>query len=221
MRCLTLADELKREGAKIVFITRKLPGSMDEAIKHRGHELFLLPAPTESYRLRDDDVAHASWLGVTWEQDAEETSQAIHTSGADCLIVDHYGIDARWHKILRDQVVRIMVIDDLAERPLECDVVFDQTYSRQEAEFKRFMPTGCRIMLGSRFALLRPVFSELRRKALVKRRIENSISNVLVSMGGVDEENVTAKVLEGLGYLVWKEKPTIDVVLGGKAPHLQ
>ena len=77
------------------------------------------------------------------------------------------------------------------------------------------------MLLGSRYALLRPEFSELRSRAIEKRKTLNGINRVLVSMGGMDPDNLTATVMEGLTRVDWKNKPVIDVVLGGKAPYLQ
>lgn len=220
MRCLTLANELSDKGAEITFITRKHNGNIDDAITKGGHKIFSLSVPTDTYQEREDDVAHASWLGVPWEQDARETGNAIGTSRPDWLIMDHYGIDARWHKELRNQAEQIMVIDDLADRPLDCDMLLDQTIGRKEEDYRQWVPLSCRMMLGSRYALLRPRFAELRPRAIEKRKNFNGINRILVSMGGVDAENVTATVLSGISKINWKHEPTIDVVMGGKAPHL-
>ena len=221
MRCLTLADELMSQGAEITFISRAHPGHMGDAISNKGYKLYSLPAPTDTYQVREDDVAHASWLGVTWEQDAEETRLVIADSKPDWLIIDHYGIDIRWHKILRDQTDQIMALDDLADRPLDCDILLDQTYGRQGDSYQELLPPSCKMLLGSRYAMLRPEFPELRATAIIKRKDNNGINRIFVSMGGVDPGNVTATVLEGLIEVDWKHKPVIDVVLGGKAPNLQ
>ncbi len=221
MRCLTLADELKGQGAEITFITRAHPGNMGDVIIKRGYELCLLPAPADTYQVRKGDVAHASWLGVPWEQDAEETSLSIGASMPDWFVVDHYGIDARWHKALRDKVGKIMVIDDLADRLLDCDFVLDQTYGRKVEDYKPRLLSRCQMLLGSQYALLRPRFSELRPKAIEKRKVYIGINRIMVSMGGLDPENVTATVLEGLSGVDWTHMPAVDVVLRGKAPCLQ
>lgn len=221
MRCLTLADELKGQGTEIKFITRAHTGSMENAIKRKGYEVLFLPTPNAAYKVRQDDVGHAAWLGTSWEQDAEDTKKALNGLRPDWLIVDHYGIDARWHKALRDQVGQIMAIDDLADRSLECDIVLDQTYGRQRDDYQPWVSLSCQMLIGSRYALLRPEFFELRSRAIEKRKTFNGINRILVSMGGMDADNVTATALEGLIGVGWRHKPIINVVLGGKAPHLQ
>jgi len=221
MRCLTLANKLRSRGAEITFITRHHPGCMVDDIEKERHKVILLSVPNAIYQERSDDVGHASWLGVSWEQDAEETSLAIGDSRPDWLIVDHYGIDARWHLELRNQVGQIMAIDDLADRTLDCDMLLDQAYGRQEDDYWQRVPSNCQMFLGSRYALLRPEFSKLRAIAIEKRKAFNGVNRILVSMGGMDPDNVTAIVLKGLSGVDWKRNPTIDVVLGGNAPHLE
>lgn len=221
MRCLTLADELKSRGEKVIFITRAHKGNMGDAIKKRGYELCLLPAPADTYQIRKSDVRHAPWLGVSWEQDAKETSLMIGSSRPEWLIVDHYGIDSRWHKDLRNKGGRIMAIDDLADRKLDCDLILDQTYGRKVEEYRPWVSPYCKMMLGSSYALLRPQFAEFRHKATLKRKKFNGINRILISMGGVDVDNVTTTVLNGLLMLNWEHIPLFDVILSRHSPHLQ
>lgn len=220
MRCLALADELKIQGAEVTFVSRGHIGNTDSEIEKRGYPVLSLPVPTKNYIVRSDDVAHASWLGVSWEQDADDTCSVIGATKLDWLIVDHYSIDARWHRKLRSHASQVMVIDDLADRPLDCDVVLDQTYGRKEKAYKSLVPLGCHMLLGSRYALLRPEFFKLKSRAIKTRKTFTGINRVLVSMGGMDVDNLTAKVLDGLSLVNWSHKPVIEVILGGNAPHL-
>jgi UDP-2,4-diacetamido-2,4,6-trideoxy-beta-L-altropyranose hydrolase len=180
-----------------------------------------LRKPLITYQVMQDDVTHAPWVGVPWEQDVEETALTISAFRPDWLIVDHYGIDARWQKALRDQVGQIMAIDDLADRPLDCNLLLDQTYGRKEEDYKPWVPPGCQTLLGSQYALLQPRFAELRTRAIEKRRTFNDINRILVSMGGGDTVTAIATVLEGLSCVNWHCKPVIDVVLGHNASHIQ
>ena len=94
--------------------------------------------------------------------------------------------------------------------------------TRRSSElYLKVVPPVCQMLLGTRYALLRPEFSQLRPMAVTKRKLFNGIKRILIAMGGMDPENVTATVLEGLTRVDWKEKPVIDVVLGGNAPYLE
>jgi len=221
MRCLTLADELHSEGVEVHFICRDFPGQMADLIRRRGHAVTLLPAPDVGYEPRVDDPMHAHWLGLSWERDAEDVERLLEGNRADWLIVDHYAIDRRWHKRLRSLSDRIMVIDDLADRKLDCDLLLDQTYGRSEDAYRPLTPNCCELLVGARYALLRPEFARLRPDALDKRDRFGAINCIMVSMGSMDPDNVTAQVLEVLALVDWPAKPLVNVVLGGSAPHLQ
>ncbi len=221
MRCLTLADELKKSGSEVLFITRAHKGHLAEAIKSHGYEVRLLQEPAPGFRSLSGNTSHAEWLGVGWEQDAAETIQAFHKKKPDWLVVDHYALDVKWHKAMRNSVRNILVIDDLADRKLDCELLLDQTFGREAGDYLRLVPENCLKLLGTRYALLRPEFSELRSQAVAKRKRFDVVRHVLVSMGGTDPANVTSTVLRGLAKVRFHTPLQVEVVLGSKAPHLE
>jgi UDP-2,4-diacetamido-2,4,6-trideoxy-beta-L-altropyranose hydrolase len=221
MRCLALAAELRDRGASVGFVCRYLPEYLAQQIRKQGWECLLLPRPDEAYAPLQDDPPHAEWLGVSWQRDAEETVRALDGREVDWIVVDHYAIDHRWHREVRSCASRIMVLDDLADRRYQCDILQDQTYGRSEKQYRELVSPSTRLLLGAGNALLRPEFSRLRRTALEARRKRTGVQRILVTMGGVDSANVTSVVLEGLTGVDWPEKPVVDVVLGNGAPHLQ
>lgn len=141
-------------------------------------------------------------------------------STEDCtlLVVDHYGLDAAFEKSCRPFVKHILVIDDLTNRPHDCDLLLDQTFGRDAAEYAKLVPDDCTVLTGSKYALLRPMFSTTRPPALAARAAKGNISRVLVSLGSTDPDNVTSTVLESLSRLSNPVK--VDVVLGRNAPYL-
>ncbi|HIA01277.1 MAG TPA: UDP-2,4-diacetamido-2,4,6-trideoxy-beta-L-altropyranose hydrolase, partial [Myxococcales bacterium] len=123
MRCLTLAHALKQHQVETLFISRELPDHMLGTIETEGYKLVRLPAPVEP--VVNPANEYDEWLGVPWESDAEQTQAALG-AGVDCLIVDHYGLDHRWHRAVESMAGKILVIDDLANRSLHCDFVLNQ-----------------------------------------------------------------------------------------------
>jgi UDP-2,4-diacetamido-2,4,6-trideoxy-beta-L-altropyranose hydrolase len=82
----------------------------------------------------------------------------------DLLVVDHYALDAVWERVLRPAVHRILVIDDLADRPHDADFLLDQNYYRPlEGRYQGLLPSHCQCLLGPSYALLRPDFAQARR----------------------------------------------------------
>ncbi|MEI4981406.1 UDP-2,4-diacetamido-2,4,6-trideoxy-beta-L-altropyranose hydrolase [Aeromonas caviae] len=221
MRCLTLADALSEKGAECWFICRAHPGHLAELIRTRGHHCHLLDTVAEPEQGSVDisSPAHASWLGCSRMLDAAQTHVILAEMCPAWLIVDHYALDAHWESRLRNYVGRIMVIDDLADRPHDCDLLLDQNLGRQLDDYRKHVPPGCQLLIGPRYALLRPEFAELREYSL-KRRQRPVLKQVLITMGGVDKLNVTSQVLNALRCAPLPDDCRILVVMGPKAPWL-
>jgi len=138
---------------------------------------------------------------------------------ADILIVDHYGLDAGYEGAARSWAERILVIDDLADRKHDCDVLVDMTYGRDAADYQRLVPEFCSILTGADYALLRPQFLDARGQALERRAAANSVQRILVSLGSTNIHNITGRVIDLLsGYR--DQVFDVDVIIGSRAPHL-
>ncbi len=215
-RCLTLADELRARGCECLFVHRDHPGGLADEVRRRGYPVQLLSAPpAASGEIADDD--YAAWLGVTQEEDAVETADALSGGPIDWLIVDHYGIGEAWHSQLRDRVGRIAVIDDLANRRLDCDLLLDQNFfSDPGARYRDLVPDHAGLLLGPSFALLGPEYRQAR--AFLRPR-RGPISRVLVYYGGSDLTGETARALRVLQAREFRSM-RIDVVAGSNTAEL-
>lgn len=219
MRCLTLAQALRERGAQCEFICRQHSGNMITLITARGFAVRRLQ-PCESALLHSANLAHASWLGCSWEVDAAECASILEGSKPDWLIVDHYALDSRWEKSLRPYCSKLMVIDDLADRTHECDFLLDQNLGRQPQDYLTLVPPGCQILTGPSFSLLRPEFAQWRSYSLA-RRSHGELKHILVTMGGVDTPNATAQVLGTLRATPLPRDCKIAVIMGPNAPWLE
>ena len=215
MRCLTLAHALRNAGADCTFICRAHDGNLIKIITRQGFTTKILPVSATS-----DNTPYADWLGATWQTDAEQTREALKGTRSDWLIVDHYALDAQWENAMRAYCGRLMVIDDLAEHPHDCDLLLDQNLGRAEADYDDLLTAGCKRLIGPRFALLRPEFARLRPESLERRR-EPRLKELLVTMGGVDQNNATGKVLEALKGCTLPNDLHITVVMGPHAPWIE
>lgn len=112
---------------------------------------------------------------------------------------------------MRATSLRLLVIDDLADRAHDCDVLLDQNYLQQGAErYRGRVPRDCRLLIGPLYALLRPEY-----RAALQQRLTRSgpVRRVLVFLGGTDPQNMTALALEALA-LPELEHLSVDVVTG-------
>jgi UDP-2,4-diacetamido-2,4,6-trideoxy-beta-L-altropyranose hydrolase len=213
MRCLTLAAEIKKHGAQIVFISRNLPSNLSDLLKEKGIECIHLSRVDRQSQV--DELPHSSWLGVNQTQDAQETIKAIGDQLCDWIIVDHYAIDERWEIAVQASCKKIMVIDDLADRQHNCHVLLDQNYySDMQTRYFGKVPSHCQLLLGPRFALLRDEFRALRKKIKVRT---GEVKKILVFFGGVDADNYTSLAMQAL--LELKSKLQVDVVIGAQHPN--
>jgi UDP-2,4-diacetamido-2,4,6-trideoxy-beta-L-altropyranose hydrolase len=219
MRCLTLADALRQKGARCTFVCRLHAGHLLDLVAKKGHKAHALSEPLE-HSDAPADPPHAAWLGASSADDAEQTKRALAGQTTDWLVVDHYALDARWEQALRPRAKRIMVMDDLADRPHACDLLLDQTFGRKVADYIPHVPEGCQLLCGSQYALLRPEFLALREYSL-KRRAKPALKELLINMGGVDKDNLTGAVLRVLKGCLLPEGCKLNVVIGKTAPRLK
>ena len=215
MRCMTLANSVCDKGSTASFISKLHPGHLCDLIERKGFPVARLPdtpSPNKMLTVREQ------WLGATCEEDIEQTKLAIQhlIDPIDWLIVDHYSLDARWELQLRPFTRKIMVIDDLADRSHDCDLLLDQNYyCNLETRYDGLTPPNCRKLLGPSFVLLRDEFQKVKHQVRVR---DGRVTRVLVFLGGSDPENFTAKVLGALDQLN-RSDITIDVVVGASNIH--
>ncbi len=195
MRCLTIAEAWIERGHPAALICRQIPSLIADRARSIGVELHLIAAE------RGD------------ADDAKETAQIARARGAKVVIVDGYSFGASWHTAIAGAGLRTLLIND--RRSLGFfpgDAILNQNPSATHAQYED-VAERCRLLLGPQFALLRKDFRNRSRR---KKTISNTIRHILVTMGGSDPSNTTAKVLEAL-----TGKPfEVRVIAGGSNEHV-
>lgn len=191
MRCLALASALAEEGWAVTFA-----GTLETA--------QTVPA---LHRTRADN-----WVAL---RDANDPSALRDAVSGDCdlLVVDHYGLDASYEAACRPFSKRILVIDDLADRNHDCDLLVDPTLGRDAAAYRGRVPSGACTVTGPSYAPLRPVFAAVRSEG---RAGNDAPPRVLLSMGATDAGNRLVPLLDALSEVA----AGIDVVVGSSARDL-
>ncbi|MBN8603061.1 MAG: UDP-2,4-diacetamido-2,4,6-trideoxy-beta-L-altropyranose hydrolase [Planctomycetes bacterium] len=218
MRCLTLAIALRDKGAACQFVCRNHSGNMAALIRSHGFAVDLLPG-TELQKgassLPGGVGGYEGWLGAPWEIDAQETVACIENSPVDWIVVDHYGIDRKWENAVRPYCKKIMVIDDLANRSHECDLLLDQNLVENfETRYQSLVPERCPCLLGPKYSLLQADYATAHSRTPPR---QVPISRVLVYFGGADSRNLTGLIItafkdfEEFGIL-------LDVVVNPQSP---
>jgi UDP-2,4-diacetamido-2,4,6-trideoxy-beta-L-altropyranose hydrolase len=199
MRCLALASELKEGGSECIFFSRAPSASLASLIASGGHRLVEMPAQQPAAPL--DPL-----------RDAERVAGSL-TGPIDWAVVDHYGLDAAWERSARAWARRILVIDDMANRAHDCDILLDQNYSlRGSDRYEARVPLPCRLLLGPRYALLRPEFRRARERATPRT---GKVSRLFVFFGGADAADCTSAALAALSRIDYSWE-SVDVVIGAQ-----
>lgn len=186
MRCLTLSKMLIESfKCNIIFVcTEDLPVELATMIQSQNYTLHLISKSKEQSMLCN--------------QDAIQTLEKLQNERIAWLIVDHYQLDAQWEQLLYSHVNHILVIDDLANRSHDCDVLLDQNlHPLMNSRYNELVSAHCRLFLGPQYILLRSEFYRFREQ----REPIQQCKNVLVNFGGSDPTNETEKLLKMLSTM--------------------
>ncbi len=216
MSCLTLALSLREKGCDVTFLCRRTRGNLIEFLEKKGFTVRSLP-DGEVMRDFGAETGYFESHAVTWQTDANDTLAALRRSPMiDWIIVDHYSLDRKWEKKIRPQANKTMVIDDLADRHHDCDLLLDQNlHFDMENRYRGLVPDRCTTMLGPRYALLRREFYRARESLRVR---DGLLKRILVFFGGSDPTDETTKTLEAL-RLLGLPGVRADVVVGATNPR--
>ena len=217
MRCYTLAMAMHSAGFEVSFCTRSMPKAIAEKINHDGINVHWLPLDDGPFVAGETNFSVAPEILSDWRDDAHLTLAYCKTHDCDWLIVDHYMLDARFETIIRQANYKILVIDDLANRDHDCDLLMDQTIFRQPSLYQGLVPADCFCMTGTDYALLRPEFAAFRQASLARRR-QGTFGSLLISMGGADQNNYTFSLFEAISDLALPQSFKITIICG---PYFQ
>lgn len=143
--------------------------------------------------------------------DERWTREELRGSRWDWIAVDHYGIDARWERAVALPGTRLLAIDDIANRPHDCDLLLDQNFlPDRDAAYRALVPARSRLLLGPSFALLRPEYAAARAGL---SRTPARLERVLVFFGGTDQRGLAERALRALAHPDLRHL-SVDVVCG-------
>lgn len=148
----------------------------------RGHEVLFFMSPLEG-----NLISYVNAQGFRTITNWQST---------DIILIDHYQIDFELERSLRKYANKIVVIDDLANRKHDCDVLLDQNIVKNyQHRYDELVPKTCKKLLGPQFLIMRNEFIQARQ--LMPKR-SGKVERLLVFMGGTDPTHETLKILEAL-----------------------
>ena len=162
MRDLVLAK--KCSDANITFASQDLDGNVNYKISEAGYNLEILKS-----------------------NDKKELLKLIKRLSIDLLVIDHYEIDYKIEKYLKNHSdIEILSFDDTYEKHY-CDILLNHNISANAKRYKELIPKDCELRCGAKYTLLRDEFIEEKRK-----------KTILLAMGGTDHSNLNIKILKVL-----------------------
>ena len=175
-RCLTLSSQLKKKGAKVIFVVKE-DKIVKEKVKQEGFEVI--------------ELEH----NLNLDKDLRYIVKTIKENKIDILITDSYEFDEKYLIEVKKNVALLVSIDDLAEIAFPSDILINQNIYAKELSY-RSLTAKTEFLLGPEYALLKEEFiqSNSRTFQCAKRRMNEKVKNILTRNGikvYLDSENVT------------------------------
>ncbi len=202
MRCVALARPWVRARQRVFLVTTKLPNGLVQKVREAKIEVI----PTA--------------LAAGSCEDARATCAIADSHGIITAMVDGYHFDHHYQRAITTAGLRLLWIDDFGHAaPYSADFILNQNLGAAETLYRN-REANTSLLLGPRYALLRHDFQQWRSWT---RKVAAQGERVLVTLGGSDPQNVTAKVVEAINLLRQRrpDRPlTADIVVGAASPHL-
>ena len=197
MRCLALGQAWRSKGGRVVFVMAASAPAVKARIVDEMDEVVDILADPGSSR------------------DAEQTMESYRRSGAKILVADGYKFDALYQKRLKEAGARLLLVDDYGHADTySADWVLNQNLHATEKLYAK-RASYTKLLLGPRYAMLR---KEFWLRGGFSRDTRTPVRNILVTLGGSDPGNVTAKVIAAIREAARPEWQ-VQVLVGAANPH--
>lgn len=216
MRCLTLAQWLLSQHKESVlhFITGPISRALSDKLTNLGAKHLILTNDPNPIRV---NTPHGKWLNCNNDFEVDQILQYMerqNLSRFPWFVCDHYGLDATYLKKIADFSQQILVIDDIADRQLYCDLLVNPTYGFAESSYEGRLPDKTKKYIGAQYAFLRKEFSDRRHQAEATKGLRQDDVKVLIFLGGGDPKNVTKQVLQALTMTQSRSRLCLTVIVG-------
>lgn len=177
MRCLALAEELKRHNNAVILHARSLARNLADRCQGFGVEVSENHGP----------IGNA--------EDIQTTLDAADEFSADWVVLDGYNLPNKMQKALVETGHRVIVIDDGAQiGSYSSHLVTDPNPAASPEEYVQREPETD-LLLGPRYALIRREFQNTRPTTPPKPR---RVKRIVASLGGATPVPVLESIIHGV-----------------------
>ncbi len=196
MRCLSIADGLKRIGEESVFVCAD--DNMKDFIESRGYRCEVLGT-------RFDDM----------ESEIECFLCSEIYSESSVIVVDSYYVSDKYFECIRKEK-KVVYIDDLIENAYSADALINYNiYASEDKYISLYSEKNIEkpvFILGTKYAPLREEFTNTKEKNTAEKP-----ENILIMTGGADPTHIAPKLAERIvkeAETDTEEKPVFHFVAG-------
>ena len=186
-RCLNLAEILKKNH-EIIFLFCSTPNLILKEVKKKFKII----------RFKDNKSI------------LQKVKKFHNKKNLNFLILDDYSVNYDWEKTISIYFSKVLVIGDHLDRKHYCNFYLNQNVIDKKTKkdlSKKFSTAKC--LLGPKYALLDKNYLKYSNK----KKKRTSLKNIIISFGGSDRENLTAKTLDVLSQNKFS-KFNIKVAIG-------
>ena len=130
-----------------------------------------------------------------------QLAETVINLSPDMVINDILDTDKNYIRKFTEKNIKVVNFEDLGSGHLEADLVVNALYP----EMKR----TSHVLTGEKYFCVRDEFLYIKQKAS-----KSVVNNILLTFGGVDEGNLTTKVLSSIASECIKHDVSITVILG-------
>ena len=176
MRCIAIAQGWQAKGGGAIFVTACNNKAVLTRLQNDGFHIMQL---RESYPSPED------WQAM---------SRILADNSSAWIVLDGYHFDSAYQLKIKEEGYPLMVVDDTNHlHHYYADILLNQNIDAENLNYS--CEQNSRLLLGTRYILLRPEFLEYNER---KREVSQIARKVMVTLGGSDANNVTLKIIQTL-----------------------
>ena len=188
-RCITLAENFKKKGIEVIFISRADSGNINTKIIKNGFKLATI---------------NSNKKNIIY--DFKITNFFINKFNIDLLLVDNYSLNLIWEKNINKNC-KIILLEDNLKRKTLCNYYINyHNYKKKNLDDKYLLNKKCIKFYGPKYSII--------KKINLKKKIKR-LNDIFIFMGGVDNKNFTSKIISILNNKNFKNYK-VKIMVGEK-----
>lgn len=184
-RLLSLCAAWRTRGGRVLFLGSVASPAVQEQIRQAGAEFY----PLGRRHPHPDDLA-------TVGRHIARMREEVGPQGAVWTAVDGHYFDAEYQSAIQAFGSRLLIVDDLAAaNHYDADLILNQMSGIDERQYSGCVGSDTTLLLGTRYALLRPQFARYRP---LRAAVPEITRRVLIAFDGADSLDLTSKALAAI-----------------------